>query len=297
MRRILFLALIITFSSACGYQNAGDQKSYSTEIGEAAKKAGAAVDPARIEPEMVLIPVGPFLMGSDHLTKAEKPIHRVHVDAYYIGKFEVTNAQFKSFCDATARPYPDAEWTPDGETSGPDLKVKANYPVVGINWEDAIAYCQWLSQKTGKNYRLPTEAEWEKAARGGLEGQHYPWGNEEFNAGGRYRANAGSESDNDRIRKQDGFLFTAPIGSFPPNGYGLYDMAGNVWEWCADVYDENYYFSSPDRNPHGPTSGEKRVVRGGSWWGGPRHMQCAARLWNYPLIRYASTGFRVAMTP
>ncbi len=255
------------------------------------------VDPSQIASAMVLINEGPFLMGSNNLTAAEQPIHRVDLAAYYIGKFEVTNAQFRAFCDATARPYPVAEWSPDGETTLAYLKERPGYPVVGINWEDAVAYCQWLSQQTGKKYRLPTEAEWEKAARGGVEGQSYPWGNEEFNSSGIYRANCGSDYDNDRIRKQDGFLYTAPIGSFPPNGYGLYDMAGNVWEWCADYYDENYYSQSPAKSPAGPNSGERRVLRGGSWFGGPQHLQCAARLWNYPRIRYASTGFRVAMTP
>jgi formylglycine-generating enzyme required for sulfatase activity len=254
------------------------------------------VNPSDIEAELVLIEAGPFLMGSNDLTSAEKPVHKLYVESFYIGKFEVTNSQYKAFCDATGRPYPEAEWSPDGESSLSYLKEQPDYPVVGINWEDAVAYCQWLSNNTGKNYRLPTEAEWEKAARGGAEGQSYPWGNEEFNSDGRYRANCGSESDNDRIRKQDGFLNTSPIGSFPPNKFGLYDMAGNVWEWCADYYDESYYSKSPEANPLGPNSGEKRVLRGGSWFGGPKHMECAARLWNYPLIRYASTGFRVAMS-
>jgi formylglycine-generating enzyme required for sulfatase activity len=294
--RIVLSALFITLSVSCN-QNGGTQKATSTTLNEEAQKAAAMIQPSQIGAEMVLINTGPFLMGSNDLSRAERPAHRVDLDAFYIGKFEVTNGQFKAFCDATRRPYPEAEWSPDGETSLSSFKEQSAYPVVGINWEDALAYCQWLSQQTGKKYRLPTEAEWEKAARGGLEGQNYPWGNEEFDSGGRYRANCGSESDNDRIRKKDGFLNTSPIGTFPPNGYGLYDMAGNVWEWCADYYDENYYASSPEKNPPGPSTGEKRSLRGGSWFGGPQRMRCAARLWNYPLIRYASTGFRIAMTP
>jgi len=295
IHRIILSLLLLAFSFSCD-QSGGAQNTSST-ISEEAKRAVKLVDPSQIEAEMVLIDAGPFLMGSNELTGAERPVHRVYVDAFYIGKFEVTNAQFKAFCDATGRSYPEAEWSPDGETSLANFKEQPGYPVVGINWEDSVAYCQWLSQQTGKKYRLPTEAEWEKAARGGLEGQKYPWGNEEFDSGGRHQANCGSESDNDRIRKKDGFLNTSPIGSFPPNQYGLYDMAGNVWEWCADYYDQNYYSSSPETNPPGPSSGEKRSLRGGSWFGGPQRMQCAARLWNYPLIRYASTGFRVAMTP
>jgi len=296
VHRLLFSSLLVALSVSCDLKGDTQRPALAT-ISEEAKRAAALVEPSQIEAGLVLIEAGPFLMGSNELTGAERPVHRVHVDAFYIGKFEVTNSQFRKFCDDTGRQYPEAEWSPDGETSLASFKGQAAYPVVGINWEDAIAYCQWLSQQTGKKYRLPTEAEWEKAARGGLEGQNYPWGNEEFDSGGRFRANTGSESDNDRIRSKDGFLNTSPIGSFPANGYGLYDVAGNVWEWCADYYDENYYSASPEKNPSGPGNGEKRSLRGGSWFGGPQHMRAAARLWNYPLIRYASTGFRIAMTP
>lgn len=248
----------------------------------------------QLEPEMILIPNGSFLMGGSE--GLDTPAHAVSLGDYLIGRFEVTNAQYKVFCDEAGYPYPDAEWSPDGVRTMSDLKDKPKYPAVGINWEDAVAYCDWLKQKTGKPYRLPTEAEWEKAARGGLEQNIYPWGNEEFDWGGTYRANCGSDSDNDRIRKKDGYLYTSPVGSFPPNGYGLYDMAGNAWEWCADHYDKPYEAGYPETNQQVSEGGEKRSLRGGSWFGGPSRMKCAARLWNYPLIRYASTGFRVAMT-
>ena len=248
--------------------------------------------------EMVRIPAGEFTMGSDELGRAERPVHRVYLDEYYIGKFEVTNAQFKRFCDEAGYPYPAATWYPDAaRTTDRELAEKPNHPVVGINWGDAVAYTKWLSEETGRSYRLPTEAEWEKAARGGLEGSKYPWGDDEYDADGRHLANLGWSSDNDRLRERDGFLNSAPVGTFPANGYGLYDMAGNVWEWCSDYYDETYYSRSPRRNPRGPERGEERVLRGGSWFGGPRHLQNAARLWNYPKIRYASTGLRVVMAP
>jgi formylglycine-generating enzyme required for sulfatase activity len=293
----MFASLIITLFLSCDHRHEGQPGSFPMASREAtATAAEIAVHP--LEPEMVRIPAGSFLMGSNDLGPAERPVRRVYLDEYSMGKFEVTNAQFKAFCDATGFPYPQARWTHHSHGSTTAYLVeKPNYPVVDVNWEDAAAYCRWLSQKTGKKYRLPTEAEWEKAARGGLEGKKYPWGDEAVDAGGRYRANVGSEADNDRRRKRDGFLYTAPVGSFPPNGYGLSDMAGNVWEWCADVYDEHYYTHSPDKSPRGPDSGEKRVLRGGSWWGGPSRLPCAARLWNYPSIRYASTGFRVALTP
>jgi len=260
--------------------------------------SAADVQTPVLVPEMVRIPAGEFLMGSNSLSSDEGPVHEVSLDEYYIGKFEVTNAQYKGFCEDTGRACPPPRWDQHSDRStGDDLTAKPTYPVVSVSWDDALAYCEWLSRITGKKYRLPTEAEWEKAARGGIEGEKYPWGDEAYDSNGRYRANAGSEAENERIRKQDGFLYTAPVGTFPPNGYGLYDMAGNVWEWCADFYDGTYYARSPYKNPQGPESGERRVIRGGSWFGGPEHMQNAARLWDYPSIRYASTGFRVVMTP
>jgi sulfatase modifying factor 1 len=257
----------------------------------------AAKQPLGVEPEMVRIPAGEFLMGSNDLTRAERPVHYVFLDEYSIGRLEVTNFQYKVFCDSTKRTYPEVHWSLHSHKADPYFLAEPTYPVVSVNWDDALAYTEWLSQMTGKKYRLPTEAEWEKAARGGLEGKRYPWGDASYDADGKYRANAGSDAENDRIRKKDGFLYAAPVGSFPPNGYGLYDMAGNVWEWCADFYDPTYYARSPYKNPQGPEHGKKRVIRGGSWFGDAQHMENAARLWNYASIRYASTGFRVAMTP
>lgn len=283
--------LIIVLSVSCDRPDESGRARVAGDHQRQSQETSAS----RLEPEMVFIVRGPFLMGSGDVDSKDNPVHSVTLDDYSIGKFEVTNAQYKAFCDESRYPYPDAEWSPDGVRTLSDLNEKPEYPVVGINWEDAVAYCEWLKQKTGRNYRLPTEAEWEKAARGGLEQRRYPWGSEEFDGDGRYRANCGSDSDNDRIRKKDGFLYTAPVGSFPPNGYGICDMAGNVWEWCADLYEERYS-GSPDTNPLGSDGGGKRSLRGGSWFGGPSRMRCAARLWNYPLIRYASTGFRVAMT-
>lgn len=269
----------------------------SSQRAMAAETGSADRSTLGLEPEMVRIPAGEFLMGSEELTSAERPVHRVFLDSYYIGKFEVTNAQYKEFCDATGRPYPRARWSQHSAQLLSDVGAAPGNPVVGVTWDDALAYTQWLSQTTRKKYRLPTEAEWEKAARGGMEGMKYPWGDDPYDADGRYRANAGADAENDRIRLKDGFLFTAPVGSFPPNEFGLYDMAGNVWEWCADFYDRTYYDRSAYRNPGGPDGGDKQVVRGGSWFGGPEEMQNAARSWNYASIGYASTGFRVAMTP
>lgn len=261
-----------------------------------------------IEPEMVEIPAGPFQMGNAWGTPEEKPVHEVDLSAYSIGKYEVTNEEYRRFCDATGRPYP-----PDPEDAGgKDYFVsKPRYPVVEISWSDMAAYCLWLSDKTGKDYHLPTEAQWEKAARGGFDGRRYPWGDDRVPGMARMM-----------LDYYDG---PVEVGSFPPNGYGLYDMAGNVNEAVADWYEETYYASAPEKDPLGPTGfgaylglarvvgrsrlkGRCHVVRGGSWrapWDwqtrGPHGMfetpvECGAReyLYQAPYTHF-DLGFRVAM--
>ncbi len=199
---------------------------------------------------MVLIPAGEFQMGSNYGDGDEKPVHTVYLDAFYIDKYEVTNAQYKKFMDATGYKAPEY-W------NDPDLN-KPDHPVVGVSWYDAVAYAEWAGK------RLPTEAEWEKAARGGLVGKRYPWGDSISHDDANYDGTGG----------KDRWEYTSPVGSFAPNGYGLYDMAGNVWEWCSDWYYRFYYFSlyyrfyyfrSPRANPRGPDSGTIKVLRGGSW--------------------------------
>lgn len=222
---------------------------------------------------MVLLPAGEFLMG-DAFSEGdsdELPQHRVYLDAFLIDRYEVTNTQYKAFCDATGRGYP-----PDPGWIYPDyFKSRSSYPVVNVYWDDANAYAEWAGK------RLPTEAEWEKAARGGLEGKRYPWGD----AIGPDDANIAG------IAGQDRWACTSPVGSFAPNGYGLYDMTGNVWEWCKDRHGSNYYSSSPGSNPTGPDSGDP-VFRGGAWDRGPNDVRVANR---YVLSgRFFSVGFRCA---
>ena len=227
--------------------------------------------PRFIEPEMILIPEGDFLMGSEKGADNEAPIHRVWVDAFVIAKYPVTNREYVCFMEMTGhRPPP--FW---GEPQFQHLEQ----PVVGPSWYDAVAYCNWLKDLTGKAYRLPTEAEREKAARGGLEGRKYPWGDElpADHQGGR---NAPLE----------------PVGIDGPNGYGLYNMSAGVHEWCADWYDASYYEISPERNPTGPRRGERRVARGGSWRHRIRFAQCAARSSLAPDKQFSDFGFRCAMT-
>lgn len=199
---------------------------------------------------MVLIPAGEFQMGGNGGGGDELPVHTVYLDDYYMDVHPVTNAQYQTFLDANAtfwrrlwrkRILP--RYSDDPELTKPD------HPVVGVSWFAAKAYCRWSSK------RLPTEAEWEKAARGGLVGKVYPWGNSISHDQANYFGTGG----------KDIWERTSPVCSFDPNDYGLYDMIGNVCEWCADYYDNWYYERSQKRNPRGPSSGSMRVLRGGCW--------------------------------
>ena len=164
-------------------------------------------------------------------------------------------------------------------------------PVVGVTWHDAVAFAAWASTVTGENYRLPTEAEWEAACRGGLVGQAFPWGNAPPEQGRHFLANY-----NPNPYDKDGFLYSAPVGSFPANGYGIFDMSGNAAEWCSDWYDVDYYSRSRSENPEGPPSGTYRVIRGGSWYSRAREVRCAARQFFRPSRADGFIGFRLVLT-
>lgn len=223
-------------------------------------------------PEMVLIPGGYFLMGSEDGQENGKPVHRVWVDSFELGKYQVTNREYGYFVEATGH-VPPPFW-PDDNFNRP------HQPVVGVNWFDAVAYCEWLRRETGRPYRLPTEAEWERAARGGLEGKRYPWGDE-----------PPEEQPDCSLRWLEG---PEEVGLYPPNGYGLYNIGDNVHEWCSDWYDPMYYHYSPEKNPQGPPTGTRRASRGGSWRHHMKISRCAARSSIPPSYRYADYGFRVA---
>ncbi len=195
-------------------------------------------------PEMVLIPAGEFMMGSD-TDGDHSPAHLVRLDSFYIDAREVTNAEYFEFCQATGHRLPEF-WGSDTRRSGPDYP---SHPVVGISWQDAADYAEWRGK------RLPTEAEWEYAARGGLVGLNYPTGD---TLGPAEANHAASELGH-----------PVETGSYAPNGYGLYDMSGNVFEWAADWYGADYYMQSTDSNPGGPETGKFRVIRGGGWHSGP----------------------------
>jgi formylglycine-generating enzyme required for sulfatase activity len=213
---------------------------------------------------MAKIPAGDFWMGRTynwlldeldmHLRPRldDQPVHLVSLDAFWIDKYEVTNGEYARFTEATGRRKP-YHWIGGKVPAG-----REKFPVYNVTWDDAVAYCQ----SVGK--RLPTEAEWERAARGGVEKAMFPWGAELGARRGGEDSAAGAEPPAKRARY--GFPNgPAAVGSFAPNGFGLYDVTGNLWEWVADWYGQNYYAVSPDKNPQGPPTGLYRVIRGGGW--------------------------------
>jgi formylglycine-generating enzyme required for sulfatase activity len=289
---------------------------------------------------MAWIPGGVFWMGSMKGNPDERPEHKVAIDGFWIDKTEVSNEQFEEFVHATGyltvaerkpdpRDFPGAtaeqlvpgsvvfnppgvavslenhylwwKWMPGAnwrhpEGPGSSIGSREKHPVVHVCWHDALAYAKW----SGK--RLPTEAEWEYASRGGLDRKPYVWGDEQT-PGNEWRANTWQGRFPNENTQVDGFRGTAPVASFPPNGYGLYDMAGNVWEWCSDWYRPDYYAGSPARNPQGPTGSfdpdeprvPKKVLRGGSYL--CTDLYCAgyrpsARMKASPDTGLSHTGFR-----
>jgi len=244
-----------------------------------------------LEKNMVLIPAGEFTMGGEG-AENEYPPHRVYLDAFYIGKYEVAFEEYLAYCKDTGYSEPIEPFflQPDESMLGPTK------PVMNVRRNEAEAFCQWLSGKTGKHYRLPSEAEWEKAARGGLEEMEYPWGDDPPKTGKVYRVNYGP-GVNHFVWKKDGYEYTAPVGSYPPNGYGLHDMAGNVWEWCQDWYDDKYYEKSPSNNPRGPDKSWNGVIRGGCFGSGPEHLRCSKRQPMSPKTDDHLLGFRIARDP
>jgi len=231
------------------------------------------------EPGMVFIPGGEFLRGRSHalpdddlkwfptLLRDDRPAGKVYVAPFYLDKQEVTNQEYAELVKATRR-RPPHHW-PQGRLPEGTEKL----PVVNVSWNDAAAYARWAGK------RLPTEAEWERAARGLAEGRTYPWGDRNPTA------------KDARFNRLDG---PGPVGQFPPAYFGLYDMAGNAWEWCADWYEKDYYQRAPQRNPTGPEKGQYRVLRGGSWADLPKYLSCAYRSWARPAERSPNIGFRCA---
>jgi len=277
--------------------------------------------------EMVTIPAGTFVMGTDdprgYTADGEGPPHEVELPAYRMGTHTVTNAEFGVFVDATdyrttaeqlgtsfvfagllpqhfppTRAVAGAPWWrevlgatwrhPEGSQSA--IAGREEHPVVHVSWYDAVAYCRWAG------VRLPTEAEWERAARGPEGGHHFPWGDER-EPGGTHRMNVFQGFFPQYDSGEDGWVGTCPVETFPANDFGLHETTGNVWEWCADWFDPQYYRRSPASAPTGPPSGTARVMRGGSYlchdsycW----RYRVDSRSSNTPDSSAGNVGFRVA---
>ncbi len=269
----------------------------------------------RVDSDMILIEGGRYYMGSDNTYADARPVHPVVINSFRIDRYEVTNAQFSEFVDAAGyvttaekegfawcylegeadfRAVEGANWRhPYGP--GSSISNRMNHPVVCVSWEDATAFAIWAGK------RLPTEAEWEYAARAGGERHfeaHQPTSNADDHSNIDFiDANVWQGSWPATNLESDGFFYTAPVGSYPANDFGLHDMVGNVWEWTADWYDGDYYAVSPSRAPTGPDSGKNRVARGGSWFCSSNY--CGAYSTHYrgaspPNHAFNNVGFRCA---
>lgn len=274
---------------------------------------------------MIRIPAGSFVMGSSETDIAwamstlaqgqpvsienEFPFHKVRISRpFYISSTEVTVRQFRTFVEETGY-VPDGDDAKGGQVFNaqtrrfehkagtswktPGWTVSPDQPVVMVSYNDAQAFVEWLSAKEKLPYKLPTEAQWEYAARGGLANAQFPWGDQLPD--GR-RANYADKNTDFEWRDRtgdDGHKYVAPVGSYEPNGYGLYDMAGNALEWVRDYYGEDYYKFSPEIDPEGPGHGEFRVMKGGEWTFGPVNLRCAFRGWSRPDLAFQNSGFRV----
>lgn len=253
-------------------------------------------------PRFARVPAGEFTMGADDGDEDERPPRRVFVDAFHLAQHPITNDQYAEFVRETGHAPPTVRdlprmVTPSQEPTFRELAAsyawrggdapteRARHPVTLVSYTDAVAYCRWLGEKSGRLMRLATEAEWERAARGGIEGRRYPWGDDIDPS----RANFLPDP---ALKRHRG---TRPVGGYPPNAFDLYDMVGNVWEWVADWYRPDAYRNGDERNPRGPSVGRLRLVRGGSWvTHDVLQLRCAHRH-KVPADTYAySIGFRVA---
>ncbi len=225
--------------------------------------------------KMVYVEGGEFLMGAlDDDKEAndwEKPQHKVWVDSFWIGKYPVTFEQYEMYCEKVEKKKPrDEGWG------------RGNRPVINVSWHDAVGFIEWLYEEIGLRFRLLTEAEWEYACRGGKQSREYKY------SGSNIVDEVGWYEDNSRFK-------THPVGLKTPNELGIYDMSGNVWEWCSDWYGSKYYSESPYNNPSGPPSGSSRIRRGGSCCDFARDLHCANRGYDDPSVRLYNLGFRLAM--
>jgi formylglycine-generating enzyme len=252
--------------------------------------------------QVARIPAGEFAMGADEGEEDERPAHKAYLDEFFIGAFPVTNTEYAQFLSDTGHPSPGIRALPlmvsgalEAEfrslasrylwTNGTPPEGREKHPVTLVSMEDTHAYCAWLTGKSGKSVRLPTEAEWEKAARGGLDGKKFPWGDTLEASCANFLLQPSEKAEGGTVQ----------VGSYPPNGFQLFDMSGNVWEWVADWYVPHYYARAQYLNPQGPDSGLMRLVRGGAWVNSDsRYLRCSCRHKVPPDSYSYSIGFRIA---
>jgi len=283
---------------------------------QVASPAKAAYVDSMTGMEFVFVKGGCYRMGDTFGDgeKKEKPVHEVCVADFNMGKYETTVGQFRRFTEVTGyRTEAEKKGSSYGwdgkdwkEIKGmnwrkPGFVQDDKHPVTCVSWNDAQAFIKWLGKEAGKPYRLPTEAEWEYAARSGGKDYKYSWGSgpPSGNIADESFGKKFSEGPEGQIWKgyDDGHVYTAPVGSYRPNDLGIYDLTGNVWEWCQDWYGEKYYGSKVKENPKGPKSGYFRVLRGGSWIDKPRTVRAASRYWYSPDDRLSNFGFRLVLSP
>jgi formylglycine-generating enzyme required for sulfatase activity len=255
-----------------------DIRAKKAEKDKPAAPAGPKIVAGSIGIQLAFVPGGEYVLGDGAGEQDEKPEGKITVGAYFISVHEITNAQFERF---------------DSRRTRTNYSKEDNAPVVNVSHKDAVAFCEWLSKQERVVYRLPTEAEWEIAARG-TDQRTYPWGNDGPDAGGTYRANYRQGAD-PAMASADGFASVSPVGSYPQGAspFGCLDMAGNVWEWCSDWYAEDYYQKRPATNPKGPARGQERVLRGGSWYHSAALARSANRHKLTPTNPQPTVGFRV----
>jgi len=220
--------------------------------------------------DFITIPEGDFFMGdiSKGADFDEGPVHQVFITSFMMSKREITQRQYSEFALET-----------DKKNTKQWKDCEKEYPVIGVSYQDALNYCSWFGGKYGMPVRLPTEAEWEYSARGGIVGMNFP--------------------NSDKLQTTDANISgesVKNVGGYPPNGFGLFDMAGNACEWCLDWYGDKYYESSSNKNPSGPSSGKYRIIRGGGWTGSSLNSRVANRSYSSPTTSNQQLGFRIAMT-
>jgi len=275
---------------------AEEQKKLAMAPKQQTTASGSAYKDPTTGMEFVRVKGGCYQMGDTFGDgdSDEKPVHEVCVDDFYIGKYDVTVGDFRRFVSDTGYSteaekgdgcyvWSGSSWNKDSSKNwkNPGFSQEDRNPVVCVTWNDAKAYAGWMQGKSGKAVRLPTEAEWEYAARSGGKAEKYAGGND-IDSVAWYNGNSGNR--------------THPVGTKSPNGLGLYDMSGNVWQWTADWYGDKYYSESPRNNPIGPNSGQYRVLRGGSWFNLPVNVRAANRYWDDPTLRLSSYGFRLVLS-